>query len=136
MKKDMGGLARKMPITFGTWIAGTAALCGVPFFSGFFSKDEIIDYAGHNDYDGVHDRRPRRRVHDDRVHDPGDVPDVLRRAAWRCRPFRARPTHAPRRHDAPRRRRHDRTTPTTAHDARTGVHASAAAVRARPTRRG
>jgi NADH-quinone oxidoreductase subunit L len=50
MKKDMGGLARKMPITFATWILATAALCGVPFFSGFFSKDEIIDSAGHFHY--------------------------------------------------------------------------------------
>jgi NADH-quinone oxidoreductase subunit L len=50
MKKDMGGLARKMPITFITWMLSTAALCGVPFFSGFFSKDEIIDSAGHFHY--------------------------------------------------------------------------------------
>ena len=50
MKKDMGGLARKMPVTFITWIVATAALCGVPFFSGFFSKDEIIDSAGHFHY--------------------------------------------------------------------------------------
>jgi NADH-quinone oxidoreductase subunit L len=50
MKKDMGGLARKMPITFITWMVSTAALCGVPFFSGFFSKDEIIDSAGHFHY--------------------------------------------------------------------------------------
>jgi NADH-quinone oxidoreductase subunit L len=50
MKKDMGGLRKKMPITFWTWMVSTAALCGVPFFSGFFSKDEIIDSAKHNDY--------------------------------------------------------------------------------------
>ncbi|CAB4852547.1 MAG: NADH-quinone oxidoreductase subunit L [Actinobacteria bacterium] len=50
MKKDMGGLRKKMPITFGTWMISTAALCGVPFFSGFFSKDEIIDSAKGNDY--------------------------------------------------------------------------------------
>jgi len=50
MKKDMGGLRTKMPITFVTWILSTAALCGLPFFSGFFSKDEIIDGAKHNDY--------------------------------------------------------------------------------------
>ncbi len=50
MKKDMGGLARKMPITFTMWMVSTAALCGVPLFSGFFSKDEIIDSAGHFDY--------------------------------------------------------------------------------------
>jgi NADH-quinone oxidoreductase subunit L len=50
MKKDMGGIWRKMPVTAGTWIVSTAALCGVPFFSGFFSKDEIIDSAKHYDY--------------------------------------------------------------------------------------
>ena len=50
MKKDMGGLRRKMPVTFATWVLSTAALCGVPFFSGFFSKDEIIDSAKHNNY--------------------------------------------------------------------------------------
>jgi len=50
MKKDMGGLAKKMPITAVCWIISTAALAGVPFFSGFFSKDEIIDYADHNGY--------------------------------------------------------------------------------------
>src|SRR3954452_17129546 len=50
MKKDMGGLWRKMPITFGTWILATAALCGLPLMSGFFSKDEIIDFAGHFHY--------------------------------------------------------------------------------------
>ena len=51
MKKDMGGLARKMPITFACWTVSAIALAGVPFFSGFFSKDEIIDLAHHNGYD-------------------------------------------------------------------------------------
>ena len=51
MKKDMGGLRKFMPITFGTWIISTLALCGVFPFSGFFSKDEIIDNVGHNGYD-------------------------------------------------------------------------------------
>jgi NADH-quinone oxidoreductase subunit L len=50
MKKDMGGIRRKMPVTFWTWIVSTAALCGVPFVSGFFSKDEIIDSARNNHY--------------------------------------------------------------------------------------
>ncbi len=50
MKKDMGGLRKKMPYTFAAWVLSTAALCGVPFFSGFFSKDEIIDNAHHNGY--------------------------------------------------------------------------------------
>ena len=50
MKKDMGGLRKFMPITFVTWIISTLALCGVFPFSGFFSKDEIIDNVGHNGY--------------------------------------------------------------------------------------
>jgi NADH-quinone oxidoreductase subunit L len=50
MKKDMGGLWRKMPVSFWSWILSTAALAGVPFFSGFFSKDEIIDSAKHYEY--------------------------------------------------------------------------------------
>ncbi|NDD72287.1 MAG: hypothetical protein EBZ52_03815, partial [Actinobacteria bacterium] len=50
MKRDMGGLRKVMPITFTTWIISTLALCGVFPFSGFFSKDEIIDNVGHNGY--------------------------------------------------------------------------------------
>src|SRR5437660_807092 len=38
----MGGLKNKMPVTFWTFTLATLALCGVPPFSGFFSKDEII----------------------------------------------------------------------------------------------
>ena len=38
----MGGLRRKMPITFWTFLAGTVALSGVPFTSGFLSKDAIL----------------------------------------------------------------------------------------------
>ncbi len=40
--REMGGLAKSMPITAGTWIVGAAALAGVPLFSGFFSKDEVL----------------------------------------------------------------------------------------------
>lgn len=50
MKKDMGGLRKFMPITFGTWIVSTLALAGVFPFSGFFSKDEIIDNVGYAGY--------------------------------------------------------------------------------------
>jgi NADH-quinone oxidoreductase subunit L len=50
MKKDMGGLAKKMPVTATTWIISTLALAGVFPLAGFFSKDEIIDNVGHNGY--------------------------------------------------------------------------------------
>jgi len=38
----MGGLKKHMPKTFMTFIAGAAALSGLPLMSGFFSKDEIL----------------------------------------------------------------------------------------------
>jgi NADH-quinone oxidoreductase subunit L len=50
MKKDMGGLRKKMPITAAAWIVSTLALAGVFPLSGFFSKDEIIDNVGNNGY--------------------------------------------------------------------------------------
>ncbi|MGI9029733.1 MAG: NADH-quinone oxidoreductase subunit 5 family protein [Ilumatobacteraceae bacterium] len=50
MKKDMGGLAKKMPITAGAWIIASLALAGIFPLAGFFSKDEIIDNVGHNGY--------------------------------------------------------------------------------------
>ncbi|MBA3287661.1 MAG: NADH-quinone oxidoreductase subunit L [Acidimicrobiia bacterium] len=51
MRKDMGGLARKMPITAACWIVSALALAGVFPLAGFFSKDEIIDNVGHNGYE-------------------------------------------------------------------------------------
>ncbi len=50
MKQDMGGLAKKMPITATAWIISALALAGVFPLAGFFSKDEIIDNVGHNGY--------------------------------------------------------------------------------------
>jgi NADH-quinone oxidoreductase subunit L len=38
----MGALKKKMPTTFWTFLIGTLALCGVPPFSGFYSKDGIL----------------------------------------------------------------------------------------------
>ena len=51
MKQDMGGLAKKMPITATCWIISGLALAGVFPLAGFFSKDEIIDNVGHNGYE-------------------------------------------------------------------------------------
>jgi NADH-quinone oxidoreductase subunit L len=43
--RNMGGLVRWMPITFGVMLVSTFAIAGIPPFSGFFSKDEIIGAA-------------------------------------------------------------------------------------------
>jgi NADH-quinone oxidoreductase subunit L len=42
---QMGNLRKKMPVTFLTFTIGTLALCGVPPFSGFYSKDAILALA-------------------------------------------------------------------------------------------
>ncbi|MEN2995251.1 MAG: NADH-quinone oxidoreductase subunit L [Thermodesulfovibrio sp.] len=41
----MGGLRKKMPITYITFLIACLTIAGVPGFSGFFSKDEILWYA-------------------------------------------------------------------------------------------
>jgi proton-translocating NADH-quinone oxidoreductase chain L len=41
----LGGLYRKMPITAKTMLVATLAISGVPFFSGFYSKDAILGNA-------------------------------------------------------------------------------------------
>jgi NADH-quinone oxidoreductase subunit L len=40
--RNMGGLRHKLKTTWMTFLAGTLAISGVPLFSGFFSKDEIL----------------------------------------------------------------------------------------------
>ena len=40
--RKMGALKNKLPITYMTMLLGTLAISGIPFFSGFFSKDEIL----------------------------------------------------------------------------------------------
>ena len=43
--RKMGGLRKKMPVTFLTFLAATLAISGIPPFSGFFSKDLILSKA-------------------------------------------------------------------------------------------
>ncbi len=43
--REMGGLRRKMPITFWVFTIGALAISGIPGFAGFFSKDQILAQA-------------------------------------------------------------------------------------------
>jgi NADH-quinone oxidoreductase subunit L len=43
--QKMGGLKKYMPQTYKTYFIGTLAIAGIPFFSGFFSKDEILAFS-------------------------------------------------------------------------------------------
>src|SRR5512135_1636495 len=56
--RRFGGLKQRLPWTRWTFLAGGAALAGVPLFSGFWSKDEILAGALHGPdtriYDGIY----------------------------------------------------------------------------------
>ncbi len=50
--RRMGGLARRIPLTFATFAIATAAIAGIPPLAGFFSKDEILWFAFASDRGG------------------------------------------------------------------------------------
>ncbi|MCW8973515.1 MAG: NADH-quinone oxidoreductase subunit L [Gammaproteobacteria bacterium] len=50
--REMGGLRKYMPITWLTSLIGSLALIGAPGFSGFFSKDSIIEAVHHSTIPG------------------------------------------------------------------------------------
>ena len=46
--RSMGGLKKKLPVTYWTFLIGTLAIAGIPPLAGFFSKDEILAAAAGN----------------------------------------------------------------------------------------
>ena len=64
----MSGFRKAMPFTFVCFIIGGLALSGLPPFSGWLSKDDIIGYLDNRGGGFVDPRDPRlrRRVHDRR----------------------------------------------------------------------
>ncbi len=51
--RNMGGLRKYMPVTWITFLIGSLALIGTPFFSGFYSKDSIIEVVEYSHLPGA-----------------------------------------------------------------------------------
>jgi NADH-quinone oxidoreductase subunit L len=51
--RKMGGLRKYLPVTYWTFLIGTLALIGFPGFSGFFSKDALIEAVAHSETPGA-----------------------------------------------------------------------------------
>ena len=51
--RKMGGLRKKLPVTYWCFLIGSLALSAVPPFSGFYSKDLIIDAVKHSSISGA-----------------------------------------------------------------------------------
>ena len=78
----MGGLAKRLPITFLTFLVGTLALIGFPGFSGFFSKDAILAARLRTQPADFRARRVHRAA-DRLLHDAAGGGRLLRRTAQR-----------------------------------------------------
>ena len=98
-----GGLRKFLPITFATFGLGYLAIIGIPPFSGFFTKDGIIDAAwakGGTDGWILCRGHDRRRRHHRVLHDPGHADDLVRPEALGGGGRARRRRRAPRLHRA------------------------------------
>ena len=87
--RAMGGLRKKIPVTFWTMSAGVFAISGLPPFAGFFSKDAILYQAFQSPYRRTHSVvcRPGDGPAHLVLHVPALVPHVLwREPNSRCSP--------------------------------------------------
>ena len=75
--RKMGGLSRKIPITYVTMLIGSLAIAGIPPLAGFFSKDEILGESLKLGFVWVWADRLHRRRPDRVLHVPADGPDLL-----------------------------------------------------------
>ena len=88
--RKMGGLRKKIPWTFGTFLVGTLAIAGIPLLAGFFSKDEILLGARVGAHGPVRHRAVHRAA-DRLLHGAAALPDLLRRVPRRPRSRAPRP---------------------------------------------
>ncbi len=96
----MGALRKHLPITFATMLIATLAIAAVPGFSGFFSKDLILERRVRvGAHVAVGARRSHRRHHR-LLHVPADLHDVPRRVARRSRQAASPPRIAARDDDS------------------------------------
>ena len=82
--RHYGALSKAMPVTFLTFAMGYLAIIGFPGFSGFWSKDRIIETALADNLVRRHPG-PARRRHHRLLHDPPHADDLLHREALGAR---------------------------------------------------
>ena len=77
--RSMGGLRKQMPFAFVAMLVGVLAICGIPGFSGFFSKDAVIYGTLEHGHPAALRGRHPDRGHHGLLHVPPALRHVLRR---------------------------------------------------------
>ncbi len=90
---DMGGLRKKMPITFWTMLFGSLALAGIFPLAGFWSKDELLVVANHTASHLAVRGLPAHRGHHGLLHGADGAAHLLRRVQGPCASARVTAVH-------------------------------------------